>query len=155
MFFGTWVLKSARARLAQPAERKALNLVVVGSSPTVGVWMPPYCVTSLTRRSLFLCVVSTFTQVRPPLFSAVGKRFICGARLRRGVRFPMRLLPRGCSHPTDVFFPPFCIWRSCSASFLELGGAGEIRMSHLARVEASVGWRRRGRAQLQVCSSRC
>ena len=26
------------ARLAQPAERKALNLVVVGSSPTVGVW---------------------------------------------------------------------------------------------------------------------
>ena len=28
---------SATARLAQPAERKALNLVVVGSSPTVGV----------------------------------------------------------------------------------------------------------------------
>ena len=27
----------ASARLAQPAERKALNLVVVGSSPTVGV----------------------------------------------------------------------------------------------------------------------
>ena len=26
----------AQARLAQPAERKALNLVVVGSSPTVG-----------------------------------------------------------------------------------------------------------------------
>ena len=26
------------ARLAQPAERKALNLVVVGSSPTVGVF---------------------------------------------------------------------------------------------------------------------
>ena len=26
----------ARARLAQSAERKALNLVVVGSSPTVG-----------------------------------------------------------------------------------------------------------------------
>jgi hypothetical protein len=26
------------ARLAQSAERKALNLVVVGSSPTVGVW---------------------------------------------------------------------------------------------------------------------
>ena len=26
-----------QARLAQPAERKALNLVVVGSSPTVGV----------------------------------------------------------------------------------------------------------------------
>ncbi len=27
------------ARLAQPVERKALNLVVVGSSPTVGVSM--------------------------------------------------------------------------------------------------------------------
>ena len=26
------------ARLAQPVERKALNLVVVGSSPTVGVF---------------------------------------------------------------------------------------------------------------------
>ena len=26
------------ARLAQSVERKALNLVVVGSSPTVGVW---------------------------------------------------------------------------------------------------------------------
>ena len=29
--------KSPSARLAQSAERKALNLVVVGSSPTVGV----------------------------------------------------------------------------------------------------------------------
>ena len=28
-----------RARLAQSAERKALNLVVVGSSPTVGVFV--------------------------------------------------------------------------------------------------------------------
>ena len=30
------MLTSAQARLAQSAERKALNLVVVGSSPTVG-----------------------------------------------------------------------------------------------------------------------
>ena len=30
----------AHARLAQSAERKALNLVVVGSSPTVGGLMP-------------------------------------------------------------------------------------------------------------------
>ena len=29
------------ARLAQLVERKALNLVVVGSSPTVGVFRPP------------------------------------------------------------------------------------------------------------------
>ena len=32
-------LRFAAARLAQPAERKALNLVVVGSSPTVGVFL--------------------------------------------------------------------------------------------------------------------
>ena len=31
------VMPAAEARLAQPVERKALNLVVVGSSPTVGV----------------------------------------------------------------------------------------------------------------------
>ena len=34
--FGTWP-QSTSARLAQSVERKALNLVVVGSSPTVGV----------------------------------------------------------------------------------------------------------------------
>ena len=33
--------KHAEARLAQSAERKALNLVVVGSSPTVGALMLP------------------------------------------------------------------------------------------------------------------
>ena len=31
------VILCPEARLAQPAERKALNVVVVGSSPTVGV----------------------------------------------------------------------------------------------------------------------
>ena len=31
-------LKFSRARLAQSVERKALNLVVVGSSPTVGAF---------------------------------------------------------------------------------------------------------------------
>ena len=30
-------METSTARLAQSAERKALNLVVVGSSPTVGV----------------------------------------------------------------------------------------------------------------------
>ena len=34
----TPALLNARARLAQSAERKALNLVVVGASPTVGVF---------------------------------------------------------------------------------------------------------------------
>ena len=32
-----------QARLAQLVERKALNLVVVGSSPTVGVFPPASC----------------------------------------------------------------------------------------------------------------
>ena len=31
------------ARLVQSVERKALNLVVVGSSPTVGVFANPHC----------------------------------------------------------------------------------------------------------------
>ena len=33
---GCMVMHESTARLAQSAERKALNLVVVGSSPTVG-----------------------------------------------------------------------------------------------------------------------
>ena len=40
----------AEARLAQPAERKALNLVVVGSSPTVGVLIA--CVAKQAYQSL-------------------------------------------------------------------------------------------------------
>ena len=36
--FADWAAALVTARLAQPAERKALNLVVVGSSPTVGVF---------------------------------------------------------------------------------------------------------------------
>ena len=40
----------AEARLAQPAERKALNLVVVGSSPTVGVLLA--CVAKQAYQSL-------------------------------------------------------------------------------------------------------
>ena len=34
-------MKNSTARLAQSVERKALNLVVVGSSPTVGVLPTP------------------------------------------------------------------------------------------------------------------
>ena len=40
----------AEARLAQPAERKALNLVVVSSSPTVGVLLA--CVAKQAYQSL-------------------------------------------------------------------------------------------------------
>ena len=43
------------ARLAQSAERKALNLVVVGSSPTVGVCLRVYvCATSQHRACAML-----------------------------------------------------------------------------------------------------
>ena len=43
--------ESGTARLAQPAERKALNLVVVGSSPTVGAFWPPARVTRTSKAS--------------------------------------------------------------------------------------------------------
>ena len=42
------------ARLAQSAERKALNLVVVGSSPTVGVFIA----TGLPW-NVFICMTDT------------------------------------------------------------------------------------------------
>ena len=54
------------ARLAQSVERKALNLVVVGSSPTVGVFSHHWCVQSLIRGTDESSVAS-FTDARPPL----------------------------------------------------------------------------------------
>ena len=39
----------AHARLAQSVERQALNLMVVGSSPTVGVFLYNYSDTCLER----------------------------------------------------------------------------------------------------------
>ena len=42
------------ARLAQSAERKALNLVVVGSSPTVGVFVTAH--TSLEYTCTYICI---------------------------------------------------------------------------------------------------
>ena len=45
-----WEFASARARLAQSAERKALNLVVVGSSPTVGVGLADVCACLCCKR---------------------------------------------------------------------------------------------------------
>ena len=38
VLFGCMVMHESTARLAQSAERKALSLVVVGSSPTVGAF---------------------------------------------------------------------------------------------------------------------
>ena len=45
------------ARLAQPAERKALNLVVVGSSPTVGVFIA----TGLPW-DVCMCITDTYSR---------------------------------------------------------------------------------------------
>ena len=45
------------ARLAQSAERKALNLVVVGSSPTVGV--------PASGSRACVCVNACFSQTKP------------------------------------------------------------------------------------------
>ena len=45
------------ARLAQSAERKALNLVVVGSSPTVGVFLSLYHILPPPSPSFFLPIL--------------------------------------------------------------------------------------------------
>lgn len=48
---GQFFASTSEARLAQLVERKALNLVVVGSSPTVGACFPFSCVSPVS--SLF------------------------------------------------------------------------------------------------------
>ena len=48
------------ARLAQSAERKALNLVVVGSSPTVGAW--------IAHAQAWLCCTGVLTVAHSLLF---------------------------------------------------------------------------------------
>ena len=47
------------ARLAQSAERKALNLVIVGSSPTVGAFF------RLLLQKRKICNRATFARFRP------------------------------------------------------------------------------------------
>ena len=52
-------LGTSQARLAQSAERKALNLVVVGSSPTVGAFLARHeCDSGEFRALLFVIKVS-------------------------------------------------------------------------------------------------
>ena len=66
-------LSVSTARLAQSAERKALNLVVVGSSPTVGVFAPGYVVDSAgnceQRRNSLSSALSEFLAVSWAAFS--------------------------------------------------------------------------------------
>ena len=62
----TGVLESA-ARLAQSVERKALNLVVVGSSPTVGVFVSsPTVVVIQAIASLIIAAGVAVLEALPP-----------------------------------------------------------------------------------------
>ena len=65
---------SLTARLAQSAERKALNLVVVGSSPTVGV---------------LLYTLSIMMKVRRRIHNDPGRTRTCNPRLRRPMPYPL------------------------------------------------------------------
>ena len=58
----------AEARLAQPAERKELNLVVVGSSPTMGedVKQTPEGKNSVYLKRIFCYFI--FKQSKTPLY---------------------------------------------------------------------------------------
>ena len=57
------------ARLAQSAERTALNLVVVGSSPTVGVELCPF---RRQGRGEGVCPVYPVVMVAHDFFVALG-----------------------------------------------------------------------------------
>ena len=61
-----WTIINVEARLAQSAERKALNFVVVGSSPTVGVflrdWLLPHAGT-FESASLVMMICSARAPV--------------------------------------------------------------------------------------------
>jgi hypothetical protein len=53
-----------KARLAQLVERKALNLVVVGSSPTVGVLFLKYFIISFLSHGYQINIISKFTNLK-------------------------------------------------------------------------------------------
>jgi hypothetical protein len=75
----------ATARLAQPAERKALNLVVVGSSPTVGVYALLFgeaCVVANTLPGRLELPTLRLTASRSNQLSYGSTQF---ATVRRGV----------------------------------------------------------------------
>ena len=68
------------ARLAQPAERKALNLVVVGSSPTVGAFRPHACAHTHTH---------THTHARRNTQCDPGRTRTCNLWFRRPTPYPL------------------------------------------------------------------
>ena len=70
--------QSSQARLAQSAERKALNLVVVGSSPTVGVsqhWASSWQVRHAARPLSHVLADSCTEKTRPA--SSVCPHWVC------------------------------------------------------------------------------
>ena len=105
--FRTWAWHSllSRARLAQPAERKALNFVVVGSSPTVGAY--------IVRASSRLRPLQNVAQsvVRKALNRAVvGSSPTVGAFTAHAFS---RMLPCRGRMPGLGFFPPCGNFFSC------------------------------------------
>ncbi len=86
--------KNVRARLAQLVERKALNLVVVGPSPTVGVLHP--AARALKSRAKNLTTVG----LEPTIFGSEDRRLIHWATRPIGnciTRLAVRRCKRGAS----------------------------------------------------------
>ena len=83
------------ARLAQSAERKALNLVVVGSSPTVGdLLVKPRTQGALSQRKDIL---------GGPGISFPKKRYPQGYREGPGISLPEERYPWGGGGARDIF----------------------------------------------------
>ena len=85
-------LQATVARLAQPAERKALNLVVVGSSPTVGAFSFWGMSSRLPRMPCSFCFPhsapphkAAAATLLPPCFrlACLPRDFAHGTRTRR------------------------------------------------------------------------
>ena len=83
------------ARLAQSAERKALNLVVVGSSPTVGVFV---CQASGQQGRAWGAMLHSWREKAAASPSAKGDSGPCnGCRPRcEGARYGAQLLRDSC-----------------------------------------------------------
>ena len=81
LFVARWACAFATARLAQSAERKALNLVVVGSSPTVGAFSRRLCVFCeracvASVRGWHVCSKVTLAGLEPAIFGSEDQRLI-------------------------------------------------------------------------------
>ena len=94
-----WIKIRIIARLAQSAERKALNLVVVGSSPTVGVCLFAFCAHIMSNYRSLLSIHQIlefllYTQAHALSHLAIsindpGRTRTCNPRLRRPMPYPL------------------------------------------------------------------